>query len=252
MFQAGKNVLLALYAVSTIYCLLQPREAYAASQTTGQSEAVISKEPSTDLNTLIPSLKSVKVASYKDTDTFVYSLRKDPNSVITHDKSLYASPESDTIQNEKKPSTAVSDQKIEVAYITPVQAVASATTVTPDTSAYALNADVVFDLVNKYRASIGIPTVQKDDRVMEVAKERAPEIFDEVFVNGNMHAGFYARHVPYHSSEIIIYYNTEEGAVQWWLNSPVHRGIISDSTYTHAGIACSGKSCSMIFASFDK
>jgi uncharacterized protein YkwD len=84
---------------------------------------------------------------------------------------------------------------------------------------------------------------------MQFAVERVPELFDEIFVNGNMHAGFYNRNLPYHSTENIIYNNTEQGAFQWWLNSPIHRHAIENSSYTHTGIACGGKFCSQIFAS---
>lgn len=121
---------------------------------------------------------------------------------------------------------------------------------TVETAVFGLNADKLLELVNNHRVSIGLNALQKDDRVMTVATERAPELFDEIFINGNMHAGFYARNLPYHSTENIIYFNSEEGAYNWWMNSAIHRAAIENPEYTHTGIACDGNACSQIFANF--
>jgi uncharacterized protein YkwD len=146
--------------------------------------------------------------------------------------------------------------KVEGIRLSVDQASPSATTAEPaieehhiDSVNYSLNADVLFDLVNQHRSSIGKPPVQRDDRLMQVAQSRAPEIFDEIFVNRNMHAGFYARNLPYWASEIIIYYHNEEGALNWWLHSPIHRPIL-EGDWTSAGIGCEGKACAMIYSNF--
>lgn len=247
MFQAGKKVLLALYAVNTMFCLTQPSVAMASTV-----ENTASNQPQNLLkNQIVSDLQPVKIATFEETRAFMLTLRTHPEAIIETDDARYATAEPQSkAESSKASNVVVSNEIIEVAYVTPAQTVASASTVTPDTTDYALNPDVLFNLVNQHRSAIGLSQVQKEDRVMQVAQDRAPELFDEIFVNGNMHAGFNARQLPYHSSEIIIYYNTEEGAMQWWLHSPVHKGIIQDGSYTHAGIACSGKSCTMIFASF--
>jgi uncharacterized protein YkwD len=68
-------------------------------------------------------------------------------------------------------------------------------------------------------------------------------------MSGHMHAGMARRAFDYWVSENIIYNNTEQGAVNWWMNSPVHRSaLLGDTKY--ACVACSGNSCSMIFTSF--
>jgi uncharacterized protein YkwD len=111
-----------------------------------------------------------------------------------------------------------------------------------------LNADVLFNMINTHRSSIGLPPFQKDAGLCSVAQSRAPELYSEVF-GGYMHAGFYARNLPYWATENMIHQDTEQAAFNWWMNSSVHRGAI-EGNYTHACGACQGKSCAMIFTSF--
>lgn len=113
-----------------------------------------------------------------------------------------------------------------------------------------LNADVLFNLVNATRAQYGLAPFQKDDRICAVAVSRAPELDNEIWVTHTMHAGFYARNLPYWATENIISMHTEQEALNWWLNSPVHRAALLGN-YTHACTACSGGSCGMIFTNFE-
>ena len=55
-----------------------------------------------------------------------------------------------------------------------------------------LNADVLFGMVNTYRATKGLPAFQKDDRSCSLAASRAPEVDNEV-ATGTMHSGLRAR-----------------------------------------------------------
>lgn len=114
----------------------------------------------------------------------------------------------------------------------------------------ALNADIVFNLVNGVRAQYGLAPFQKDDRICAVAASRAPELNSEIWVTHSMHAGFHARNLPYWATENIISMRTEQEAVTWWLNSPVHRSALLGN-YKYACTACSGGSCGMIFTNFD-
>ncbi len=268
MFQAGKNVLTAFLAVNTIFPLIQPSlvsASYSDVDGSASAEATADKQSEARHQTVSgeavnknnqpqlipPYLRTVKIASFKERNEFVYTIRKEPSLIFNQDKGIYAAAANEDMREDMSDDQtvmAVSNEVITIAYVTPMQEVASASTITPDTEDYTLNSDVIFNLVNQHRISIGLQPVERNESIMQIAKERAPELFDEIFVNGNMHAGFYAKNLSYPSSEIIIYYNTEEGAVQWWLNSPIHRGIIQNASYTKAGIACSGKSCSMIFA----
>ena len=112
-----------------------------------------------------------------------------------------------------------------------------------------LNAEVLFNLVNAHRTSIGLAPFQQDPRVCAVAASRAPELDYEIYGGGGMHAGFYARDLGYWATENMISMPTEAAALQWWLNSPVHRSAI-EGNYQFACVGCAGKSCAMIFTNF--
>lgn len=117
------------------------------------------------------------------------------------------------------------------------------------TSSGGLNADTLFAMVNEHRAKIGLPPFQQDSNLAAVAQSRAPELQGEMYGGGGMHAGFYNRQLPYWATENMISQQTETEALNWWLNSSVHRGAI-EGNYTYASVACEGKNCAMIFTSF--
>lgn len=112
-----------------------------------------------------------------------------------------------------------------------------------------LSADELFAMVNAHRAAKGLPPFQQDPNLAQVAQSRAPELQGEIYGGGGMHAGFYSRNLPYRATENMISQNTEQEALNWWLNSPVHRSAIEGS-YSNASVACDGKNCAMIFTNF--
>lgn len=112
------------------------------------------------------------------------------------------------------------------------------------------SAEYLFKLVNDYRTKLGLAVFQKDDRLCTIAKTRGPELYDEIFVNGNMHAGFYAWTLPYYATENMVHTRSEDESFAWWLNSPIHRKTMLGS-YTHSCIECWGNSCAQIFSSFE-
>lgn len=122
--------------------------------------------------------------------------------------------------------------------------------VTPAAATNSLNADYIFSKINEYRTQAGLASFVKDDRICQVAVSRAPELYNEIMVHYNMHAGFYARNLPYWATENIIYMRTEDEALQWWLHSPVHRAAIFGD-YKYSCVACSGNACSEIFTNFE-
>jgi len=65
-----------------------------------------------------------------------------------------------------------------------------------------------------------------------------------------MHAGFYGRNLPFWATENLISMGSEQAALNWWLNSPVHRSAVLGST-KFACVACAGRSCSMIFSNLE-
>lgn len=230
MLQAGKIALITLSVAMVLIALMQPRDAYASQSTSsvdlrGQSVAVGSS--------LLASKPTF--ATFTDHHLLLESMLLAPEPI--HDRTVYAAPKlAVTSPSASAAATPQPQSVIEEHHI--------------DTISYALQADTLFDMVNEHRTSIGLPALQKDDRLMDIARSRAPEIFDEIFVNHNMHAGFYGRNLPYWATENIIYHHSEESALQWWLHSPVHRHAI-EGDYQFAGIGCDGKACSMIFSNFE-
>ncbi len=136
----------------------------------------------------------------------------------------------------------------------PTVAVQAAVAVNPEISqptGNGLNPDTIFAMVNDIRVQNGLAPFEKSSELCAIANERAPELYAEIFVNGNMHAGFKRRQpsIPYWLTENMIHQNTEQQAVTWWMNSPIHRSAILGN-YTHACVACQGNSCAMLFSSF--
>lgn len=267
MYQAGTFVFIATFAVGTILSLLQPLEAPASTQASlaslsdGQSAAVVTTESASE-SAQLTVLTSTKIASFEEKNKFVGAIRLDTAAPQENKATLASAKPFGKAQGEPQvqgivlthPAAEEATDSAETQPVIQEASVAVQPTIIAeqDQSAYALNPDKLFDLVNGHRTSIGLVAVQRDDRLMAIARERAPELFDEIFVNGNMHAGFNTREasLPYFATENMIYYNNEEGALNWWLNSAVHRGTIQNPTYTHAGIACEGKSCAMIYSAF--
>lgn len=126
----------------------------------------------------------------------------------------------------------------------------AALTVNPIEQNHQLNSDILYNLVNQYRRNIGLYEFKKTPELCQLAQERSTEIYNEIFITRNMHSGLYSRDLPYRITENIIYANTEEEALRWWLNSHVHRHAI-ESNYKYSCLACSGNSCSELFTSYE-
>lgn len=127
------------------------------------------------------------------------------------------------------------------------QAVLTANTVSLENSG-GLNADKLFSMVNAYRATLNLPPYQKDERSCQLAKERAPEIAQEI-ASGTMHKGMYDRNLPYWNTENIITMRTEEKALNWWLNDYIHKKQI-EGPYKYSCTACAGNACAQEFTDF--
>lgn len=112
-----------------------------------------------------------------------------------------------------------------------------------------LNADKIFDLVNQYRASKGLPAQVKDDKVCALAQSRAPEIHSEIY-GGVMHSGLKKRNLDYRNMENIISMRTEEEAVRWWINDYIHR-VQMEADNKYSCVACSGNSCAQEFTNYE-
>ncbi len=126
-------------------------------------------------------------------------------------------------------------------------------TMTPLNDEYAasnviLDSEKIFELVNQYRASLGLMPFEKDDKICELAQARSTELAAEI-ENGTLHSGLYNRNFPYWIFENAKVGSNEEGTLSWWLSSPIHReSIVGD--YKFSCVKCTGSNCSEIFTSF--
>lgn len=128
-----------------------------------------------------------------------------------------------------------------------VLAVSTSPATVPDNPG-GLNADKLFGMVNAYRQSINLPAFQKDERSCSLAASRAPEINNEI-ATGTMHQGLKNRNLPYWNTENIISMNSEEAALNWWLNDYIHKKAI-EGNFTYSCVACSGNACAEEFTNY--
>lgn len=118
----------------------------------------------------------------------------------------------------------------------------------PQSNPGGLNAADIFNMVNTYRASQGLPAFQQDAKSCSLAAVRAPEVAGEV-ASGNYHAGLIAMNLPYWNTENIISMNSDQAAFNWWINDPIHHAAIVSSNI-YSCVACSGNSCAEEFTSY--
>lgn len=120
-------------------------------------------------------------------------------------------------------------------------------TVTPVAT---LSAEVLFQLVNTHRKEVNLPELTRNEPVCDVAYSRKEEIAQEIFVTHVLHAGFYAKNLPYYATENMIWQRTEQESLNWWLNSPIHRAAI-EGAYKYACGVCNGEVCNMVFTNYE-
>lgn len=136
-------------------------------------------------------------------------------------------------------------KKEEIAYTAPI--IQSEAQLPPTAT---LSAEHLFSLVNAHRAGISLPPFEHEAQICAVAELRREELPGEINRGIPMHAGFYAKNLPYYATENMIYMRSEEEALNWWLNSPIHRSAINGS-YKYACGVCNGQVCNMVFTNYD-
>lgn len=141
---------------------------------------------------------------------------------------------------------AIGNKKNEVKYIPRIDSTKREVTPYPEKS---LDAQKVFELINQHRQKIGLPIFQKDENLCQIAQSREPELYNEIFVTGNMHSGLYNRNLPFWVTENLKYGGTEEQTINWWLGSPIHRSAI-EGNYTYSCGACFGATCVQLFTNY--
>ena len=132
---------------------------------------------------------------------------------------------------------------------TPATVQSTETTAEQTDKPASLNADLIFEMINNHRAALNLPPFQKDDQLCALAKERGPELYDEIFVTHNIHGGFYSRNLPYWITENMKYGDSEENVFNWWLSSSIHRKAI-EGNFTYSCGECYGNSCAQLFTSY--
>lgn len=105
-------------------------------------------------------------------------------------------------------------------------------------------------MVNNHRKGIGLTPFEHEKNVCEVADSRKYEMVQEIFVTHTLHAGFYAKNLPYWATENLIWQHTEAEALNWWLHSPIHRSAL-EGNYKYACGVCSGQVCNMVFTNYE-
>lgn len=123
-----------------------------------------------------------------------------------------------------------------------------AVSVVPSASGGNLDAEALFAMSNAYRVSLGLAPFEKDERLCQLARERAPEVMPEV-TGGYMHKGLYDRPIPYWITENIVTMASIEQAFHWWSNHGIHKAALEGS-FTHSCVACAGIACAQEFSNF--
>lgn len=102
------------------------------------------------------------------------------------------------------------------------------------------NADKLFSYINSWRKTQGFTVYIKDNRLCEIAKDRADDSFT--------HKGFYEKYssFPYKISENLAEVASSEKIFYAWLNSPPHRTTL-EKPYKYSCVACD-KQCVQIFS----
>lgn len=112
-----------------------------------------------------------------------------------------------------------------------------------------LSSEKLFEMINTYRASLGLPAYQKDEKLCALAQERGPELYDEIFSSGTIHGGLYNRNLPYWITENMKYGADENDVFSWWMNSAIHKKAIEGDFLYSCG-ECYGNSCAQLFTSY--
>lgn len=112
---------------------------------------------------------------------------------------------------------------------------------------HVLDPETLLNLSNTHRISLGLIPFEKNDKLCQIAAERSPEVYNEIFITGRFHEGFRARNLDHKIAENIIFNKTETGAFNWWLSSAVHKNTIEGS-YKYSCVACTGNTCVQLFS----
>lgn len=114
-----------------------------------------------------------------------------------------------------------------------------------------LDSTILFSLVNEYRTQNSLPPFKEDERICSIAQNRTPQLYNEILGDSWMHKGFFELNLTYWATENIIYEFSEQKAINWWKNSPVHNRALLGS-YEYSCVRCQGNTCAQIFTNFQE
>lgn len=114
-----------------------------------------------------------------------------------------------------------------------------------------LDSSILFSLVNEYRTQYNLTPFIEDERICSIAQNRAPQLYEEILGNSWMHKGFKELELSYWATENIIYEFTEQKALNWWKNSPIHNSALLGN-YQYSCVRCQGNTCAEIFTNFQE
>lgn len=217
--------------------------------------------PTTDISLSSPSI----IASY-NLPSETATILEDPQKIQTNTEEIKKVvieeepiPEAEPthtplIEKEKKPLPKVAlatkvPEKVEDSVVKETPPPVESPIPTPRLNQSMSGAETLFQLTNQYRAKLSLPNFEKDEAICKIAELRAPQIYDEVFISGPMHKGFYSLNLPYWATENIAAYQTIDENFNFWITDYIHRKSI-EGDYKYSCVACSNTSCSQIFTSF--
>ena len=161
----------------------------------------------------------------------------------TPSPTLVIKKESDPIESTLGSTSTASEESLEVEADTNAEVDSSP----PPPAGVGLNTDLIFDLINDHRTSKGLPAYQKDDRLCSIAQKRAPQLNNEMFGGGYVHQGFNQMDLDHWITENMVHQPSEQSALNWWLNSSLHRRAVESTSHTHSCGICSGNTCIQLF-----
>lgn len=102
-------------------------------------------------------------------------------------------------------------------------------------------------LINQQRETVGCAALTRDQQLTTAADRHARDMRDNGIRDHTGSDGSTAQSriadagfSPASATGEILYWSDQasdyQAAVDWWMNSPTHRAIIEDCTYTHIGI----------------
>jgi uncharacterized protein YkwD len=197
---------------------------------------------------ILNSQKTQEVAFIPETKPIILSNEIFEQKEEKSEEIIYFKEVTEEMKQAEIAAAEIEEVRIEAVESTPSSEIASplsSSTPEPKVSPN-LDPEVIFNLINEKRVQAGLPPLEKESKVCELATSRTPELSAE-FASGFLHRGFYARQVPYRAAENVIYMRTEQAAVNWWMNSSVHRSQLLGN-YKYSCVACQGQSCTQIFA----